>query len=317
MSEHYVTLFDAGFLPQGLALHQSLQRHAGDAQLWVLCLDRTCLDALQRLALPAVHLLDLEQLETPRLRQLRAERSRAEYCWTLTPWSIQWALEADLSIERVTYLDADLWFLDSPAPLLEELEAAGKSVLITRHAFSPQFDSSFDSGRYCVQFVTFVRDLSAPVLAWWRDQCLQSCSARAGAGVYGDQMYLDQFPLLFPGKVHVLAQEGLALAPWNAGRFPYGSAAFYHFHGVRLLADRSLLLGGVYTIPRPTGRAVYQPYQLALSHACRSLTALGCPIPIQVRGWPPLLKLGVLVSRFGFQLKRLADIFHVGLKPVC
>lgn len=313
MSEHYVTLFDAGFLPQGLALQQSLQRHGGDAQLWVLCLDRRCLEALQRLALPAVRLLDLEQLETPRLRQLRAERSRAEYCWTLTPWSIQWVLDADPAIERVTYLDADLWFLDSPAPLLEELEASGKSVLITRHAYAAPFDNSFRSGRYCVQFITFVRTHSAAVLGWWRDQCLACCSAVAVDGVYGDQKYLDQFPLLFAEAVHVLRQEGLALAPWNACRFPAGSCVFYHFHGVRLLADRSLLLGGVYVIPSATLRAIYRPYSEQLRAACRRLEAIGLTPPVQLRGRPSLLKAAALGLRLKFQLQRLLDLFRVAL----
>jgi len=313
MSEHYVTLFDARFLPQGLALHQSLLTHGGNAQLWVLCLDRPCLEALHRLALPHVHLLDLEHLESAELRQAKAERTRAEYCWTLTPWAIQWVLEADAGIERVTYLDADLWFLDSPAPLLEELDASGKAVLITPHAFAPQFDTARCSGRFCVQFITFVRSHSATVLTWWRDQCLQCCTASAADGVYGDQKYLDQFPQLFAAQVHVLRQEGLALAPWNACRFPASSAAFYHFHGVRLLADHALLLGGVYVIPRATLRSIYRPYREQLHQACRRLAAIGLPPPVQLRGRPVLLKIAVLWLRLKFQMQRLLDLFTVAL----
>jgi hypothetical protein len=33
--EHYVTLFDSLFLPQGLALHMSMERHAGVYTLWI------------------------------------------------------------------------------------------------------------------------------------------------------------------------------------------------------------------------------------------------------------------------------------------
>ena len=42
--EHYVTLFDSLFLPQGLALHASLQQHAGEHRLWVLCVDELAHD---------------------------------------------------------------------------------------------------------------------------------------------------------------------------------------------------------------------------------------------------------------------------------
>jgi hypothetical protein len=37
--EHFVTLFDLLFLPQGLALHRSMERHAGNYTLWILCMD--------------------------------------------------------------------------------------------------------------------------------------------------------------------------------------------------------------------------------------------------------------------------------------
>ena len=42
--EHFVTLFDAAFLPQGLALHRSLRRHAGDFTLWRVCVDEAAYD---------------------------------------------------------------------------------------------------------------------------------------------------------------------------------------------------------------------------------------------------------------------------------
>lgn len=110
MTEHYVTLFDAAFLPQGLTLHSSLLRHGDDFILWILCLDLECLHTLQHLGLPRIRLLDLQNLETSDLLAVKPERTRAEYCWTLTPWSIQWVFEADATALRVTYLDADVFF---------------------------------------------------------------------------------------------------------------------------------------------------------------------------------------------------------------
>ena len=40
MMEHFVTIFDSLFLPQGLALHMSMERHIKKYTLWVLCVDR-------------------------------------------------------------------------------------------------------------------------------------------------------------------------------------------------------------------------------------------------------------------------------------
>ena len=50
--EHFVTLFDSGFLPQGLALHASMLRHLPSFCLWVLCVDDRAHELLTRLALP-------------------------------------------------------------------------------------------------------------------------------------------------------------------------------------------------------------------------------------------------------------------------
>ena len=77
-TEHYVTLFDACFLPQGLCLYFSLVKNAGDFVLWVLCIDQECFDVLQRLNLPRLRLLNLGSLETAELLAVKPFRSRAE-----------------------------------------------------------------------------------------------------------------------------------------------------------------------------------------------------------------------------------------------
>ena len=76
--EHYVTLFDSLFLPQGLGLHTSLERHGQPYRLWILCVDRDTFEVLEKLALPNVRLLPLEKLETDELRRVRPTRTRGE-----------------------------------------------------------------------------------------------------------------------------------------------------------------------------------------------------------------------------------------------
>ena len=83
--EHYVTLFDSLFLPQGLALHTSMQRHVKNYTLWILCVDDEAHRVLTQLRLPNVRLLQLSQLETEDLLLVKPGRSKGEYCWTLTP----------------------------------------------------------------------------------------------------------------------------------------------------------------------------------------------------------------------------------------
>lgn len=261
MTEHYVTLFDSVFLPQGLALHHSLLEHGGDCVLWVLCLDDACLQTLQRLDLPQMRPLDLAELETPELLAVKSGRTRAEYCWTVTPWSIQWVLEAEPTAQRVTYLDADVFFLKSPAPIFAEFEASGCGVLITEHGYAPEYDHSPRFGRYCVQFLPVVRGLGEPILHWWRDQCIEWCFARFENGLFGDQKYLDQFASISPGNVNAICSDCRFQGPWNCSIFKFSDAILFHFHGLRILSRQLVMAsGGGYLLPSPTLSYVYAKY---------------------------------------------------------
>lgn len=279
--EHYVTLFDSLFLPQGLALHMSMERHVGNYTLWILCVDDETNAVLSRLVLPNVRLLQLSQLETPELLAVKPTRSKGEYCWTLTPFAPRFVFEADSSVKRVTYLDADLWFRKNPAPILQEFEQSGKHVLITDHAYAPEYDQSATSGQYCVQFMTFNRGGGESVRQWWEDRCLEWCYARFEDGKFGDQKYLDDWPERFPNHVHVLMNKEWALAPWNASRYPYSQAIFFHFHGLRIGPKGQTNFGPIYGLPRVLVRNVYDLYIQKLSLAVRNLKSVGFDPKVQ------------------------------------
>jgi hypothetical protein len=278
--EHYVTLFDSLFLPQGLSLHMSMKRHVKDFTLWILCVDDEVHEVLTKLKLPHARLLQLSKLETEELLRVKSTRSKGEYCWTLTPFALRFVFEADTAVERVTYLDADLWFRKSPKVIFDELSESGKQVLITDHAYAPEYDQSATSGQYCVQFMTFTRQGGEVVRKWWEERCIEWCYARFEDGKFGDQKYLDDWPVRFASIVHVLRDEGSALAPWNATRYPYSGAVFYHLHGLRVVSVKEVCLGP-YQIPTPLIENIYKPYLLDLRHACTLLAQIGFKTKVQ------------------------------------
>jgi hypothetical protein len=261
--EHFVTLFDLLFLPQGLALHRSMERHSGNYTLWILCMDDEVHEILSLMKLPNVQLLQLSLVETKELERVKPERTVGEYCWTVKPFALKFVFDSDISVKRVTYLDADLWFRKSPAPIFQEFDKSGKDVLITDHAYSPEYDLSEKSGQYCGQFTTFTREGGEPVRKWWEERCIEWCFARFENGKFGDQKYLDDWPERFPEQVHVLSNQGWTLAPWNANRFPYSNGVFWHFHELRLTEKRSKPLVQFttsYSIPPITRKQIYKPY---------------------------------------------------------
>jgi hypothetical protein len=271
--EHYVTLFDSLFLPQGLTLHASMVRHVKSFTLWILCVDDLTQAVLANFDLPGVRLLRLSELETPALLAVKAGRSKGEYCWTLTPFAPRFVFDADVSVERVTYIDADLWFRKDPWAIFREFDTSGKDVLITEHAYSADQDHSMTNGHFCVQFMVFNRRGGEVARRWWEEKCLEWCFARLEDGRFGDQKYLDDWPERFSETVHVLGNKELLLAPWNATRFPYGNAVAWHFHSFRICKGRSRTFAefGPYPLPKTTRLHVYSPYLEDISRSIQLL----------------------------------------------
>ncbi len=283
--ENFVTLFDSKYLPLGMALHDSLMRHGSSFHLWIICVDERVEEYLSQLALPHVSVSPVREIETPELLAVKPGRTREEYCYTLTPFSFQAVFDRDPSVERVTYLDADLFFFSSPQILLRELDAAGKHVLITEHAYAPAHAKRWlkRSGRFCVQFLTFRRSAeSSNVMRWWQDRCLEWCFAKYEEGKLGDQKYLDQWPQLFGDKIHIVDQKEKTQAPWNAKHYEMtrkekSEPVFFHFHRFRILSPKRGFLYIRYPIG-DEGLRLYDNYLASISNALKNMDEHKIPI---------------------------------------
>ena len=282
--EHFCTLFDSNFLPMGMTLHQSLLTHAQPFHLWILCMDELVEQQLEMICLPHVTLIPLRDIETTELLAVKPGRSRGEYCWTITPFTFQAVFDRAPNVERVTYLDADLFFFDNPQILLRELDQSSKQVLITEHAYAPEYDRTFESGRFCVQFLTFRNTPSASkIMKWWQKRCLEWCFQRLEDGKFGDQKYLDSWLEIFPDEVQVVRQTEKTLAPWNVrfmenklgGRL---NPVFYHFHGLRIISPQKVRLYFKYRIGKK-GLHFYSLYYTNLLVIINTMKSLNMKIP--------------------------------------
>jgi hypothetical protein len=287
--EHFCTLFDSAFLLQGLALHDSLEKHAVPYHLWVVCMDDRTAAVLRRLRLTNVTPLSLSEIETPALERVRPTRTHGEYCWTITPFVCPAILARAVDADRVTYVDADVMFFDNPRVLLDEFERTGCSVLITEHAYAPDYDQTSASGRFCVQFITFTRSGEAlRIAAWWQARCIEWCFARFEDGKFGDQKYLDSWPELFGQSVHISSLAARTIAPWNvrylASLAPL-NPVFFHFHGLRRFGAKHIRLYWGYRVGS-AAKPIYAEYVRALRGGMRRLRAAGVTIPT-----PPPLNL--------------------------
>ena len=254
---HFVTLFDSGFLHQGLALYKSLDDTLLGYCLWIVCLDNDCFDQLSTLDLKNARLINFQDMITDELLQLQLTRKRNEFCWTLTPYSISWIFDLCSTCSTVTYLDADLFILKDPSYFLDEFQCSDFDVLITEHGYSPDYDQTKTAGRYCVQFLSFKRT-GLDILDWWRKSCLVWCHDRHEDGLFGDQRYFEYLPSSWVKRLHSLPGRYFQ-APWNAEANSFSEAYTYHFHGFYMIKP-GLFFCSSYRIPKPTLVYVYMRY---------------------------------------------------------
>ena len=197
-------------------------------------------------------------------------------------------LRRDPSIERLTYLDADLFFFDDHKILIDEFLQSGKHVLVTEHAFAPEYSENRVYGRFCVQFMTFRRtDEGMQILHWWQDRCAEWCFARLEDGKFGDQKYLDSWPTIFGTEIHILEQSDRTVATWNVAHLSkmLGRVrpVFFHFHGLRVISKNWSVLHIMYRIGRGN-RWIYDAYRNALREAIDQMEFSGVTLRAQSAG---------------------------------
>jgi hypothetical protein len=106
----------------------------------------------------------------------------------------------------------------------------------------------------------------------------------------------------------VLQKTELMLAPWNATRFPYGSAVAYHFHTLRLLRRGRVQLYRGYDVPGSLVTGVYEPYLRDLAGAVQALQAGGHVVNPQGRAPGLLVRIGIVIRKVGRLLARLRPV---------
>jgi len=258
-------------------MYESLKEKTQNFHLYIFAFDDLTLDILQKLKLDYVTVVSLGEFETSELIEVKKNRSVAEYCWTCTPSIVSYILN-NYDVPHCTYVDADLYFYSDPSVLVSEMEENSKSVLITEHRFSilPKLYGEKRAGRFCVQFITFLKEeKSIQVLERWRKQCINWCFARYEEGKFGDQKYLDDWPLTYP-NVHILQHQGGGIAPWNLTQYSFSkdknsikgkvrknsvefNVVFFHFQYVKLMKDGSCDIGWYYISP-VIKKMFYEPY---------------------------------------------------------
>jgi hypothetical protein len=160
-------------------------------------------------------------------------------------------------LDKVTYLDPDIFVYSPLAPVFDALESA--DCVLTPHLTSPITDDKLPgeqemlyNGTFNLGFAAFRNTPnSLAILAWWEHRCLHLGFSEGRTGLFVDQKWMNLAPGLFE-DVAILRHPGCNMAYWNLNdRTLSGDATaptvnqavplvFFHFSGI-VLDDPAML----------------------------------------------------------------------------
>jgi hypothetical protein len=232
----FTTIFDKNYLYQGVALYNSLNRHADEFVLYTLCMDEIAYEMMMKMKSSNLVPISIAELITPEVSVVRQNTTHGQFCWVCQPLICEFLLD-NFDHDMVTYLEADSLFFSNPEILFSEL--GGGSVSLVPHNYSPAFDQTATSGKFCVQFNAFKRNNEArKILEYWRQACFKY--NKNNLSFAPGQLCLDEWPERFKGA-KVIQHPGAGVAPWNIQRYRFDiinavphvdgvPVVFYHYH---------------------------------------------------------------------------------------
>lgn len=298
---------------------RSLRRVEPGCRVSVLCLTPSCEQVLRRSSEPGVTLISLADFEreNPDVLAIKDTRCTRDYYFTLGSCLVASIIQEAEPNEVVTYLDADLSFYSSPAPIFEAM--ANASVALIGHRFHRWTKRLEKYGRFNVGWVSFRHDIVGREAArWWRDSCIEWCYACVDGDRFADQKYLEHIYARFP-KVVEITHPGTNIGPWNIcrhsvkrgaagtfvvdGQFPL---IFFHFSGLREVEPDLYLCSNVsYLGPfsKTVRTGLYAPYIRRLEQIRRELGDIPPdPSPVWIDYPPPRRRMLAPVIRLAGRL---------------
>jgi hypothetical protein len=293
------------YIAKSVVMYESLLKHYGSGfRLYYFCFDHSTYDYLIKANYKNIIPVSIKDWEDPELLKVKGTRTATEYFFTTTGSLILYVFKK-FGVDMCIYLDADLYFYESPEVLIKEM--GDKSLMITEHRYSDKTLSTVH-GKYCVQFMPVRNDETGnKILQWWRNACLEWCYLRSENGRWADQGYLNDWPERFE-NVHELKHLGGGVAPWNATQYKFSKTKsgnliltdksthhqfhliFYHFHGVRFFSNNYIYFENQ-SSDRVLMKDIYRAYfkQLILvTHKIQALDTSIKPLgilPAPVRTW--------------------------------
>lgn len=263
----FVTVLDSNYIQYGISLYLSLQQNmsSNNYEFHIICIDKLAYNLLSKLNLQYVIIHKLSDIESSDIKIARNNRNYVEFCWTLASFSLNYVLNV-LKHDYVIYLDADLFFLNSPENLLNKKA----DIIITPHDFDDENLHLQVYGKYCVQFIGVKRsEKTSKLIQIWYSNVIDWCYCKLENNKFGDQKYLDNWVNEYH-EITFLETTGKTLGPWNIKKYlnSLDEAICYHFHSSKIIGKFFIPCDG-YNIKN---NMIFLSYKNTLKNARRLIT---------------------------------------------
>lgn len=208
------TVCSANYLEKAMAMCLSLLSHDPQVDVLVVLVDTKRAVTVEN---SRIRIVWAQDLGFPDFLQCAFKYNIIELNTALKPFIARWILR---HYAKVVYLDPDVCVFASLRAVLDGLAQA--ATLFTPHALSPYPGAGRPSDLDLLRFGSFNLGFFAAndskdaddLLAWWHDQCLESCFYEPQMGLGVDQKWIDLAPAFF-GGVGILKDVGMNVAFWN------------------------------------------------------------------------------------------------------
>ncbi|MEI4832214.1 glycosyl transferase [Bacillus sp. FJAT-53711] len=279
---HLCVIAGTEYVIKVIALQHSLMQNTKECTLWICCIDSFAYYILKEMNLNQVMLIRVEEMEDEQLKSIKENRKVNEYCWTLKPVFIEYLL-VNYKLPSVLYCDGDLCFFSNPAVIFDEW--GENSVFLCPQRDRDWVEKTY--GKYQAGLIGFKNDsYGLKSVGWWKDKCLDWCGSNPDIGRFGDQKYLDYFPMYFP-MVKISKNLGVNAAPWNCiynNNFNISKnlnevyietdkLVVYHFACITIFSEDQFDLWslGEIEIPNNILECIYTPYLSRIQFILREL----------------------------------------------
>lgn len=262
---YFCTLFDKTYLYQALALYKSLAANCREFRLYALCLDEIAYNLMEKTGQANLVPISLAKIENDEIKAVKQRITYWQYCAAWQPLICLYILD-EYKVDLITYIDADTMFFNDPEILFKELDNCTASVV--PHRYTPQFDQTPVSGKYCVQFNAFGNNTkSREILKYWKACCFKNSKKKPN--YFRGQLSLDRWPEKF-ASVKVIQHLGAGVAPWNIQQYKItennakvmvneSPLVFYHYHQYAWHKDGQPFFSS-YPLSEAAVKYIYRPY---------------------------------------------------------